>query len=268
MVRAEFPRVVLHANAQNPGYGAAANQAIARCDAPYVLLINSDTLLEPDTLQVLNTYLEQHPRAGIVGPRLCNADHTLQASCYPFPTPLNILLEESTLGRLIRYIPGLRERYVRTSAHTEDRVVPWVLGAVLAIRREAFDAVGGFDESFFMYYEEVDLSYRLSAAGWETHFTPSTTVVHIGGASTSQRRAEMARRLFASAAHFYRRHYTSGQMHQLRVVVAAIMLARIVRETIRLFLPQAADRRQRLREDRQVWWRILGDARRYWHNNG
>src|SRR5262245_26457705 len=85
MVRAHYPWVVLCANKTNLGYGAASNQAIARCTAKHVLLLNSDTLLPVGALQALSTYLDRHPRAAIVGPRLVNSDGTLQASCYPFP---------------------------------------------------------------------------------------------------------------------------------------------------------------------------------------
>jgi GT2 family glycosyltransferase len=191
MVRADYPWVALHANKTNLGYGAAANQAIASCSAEYVLLLNSDTLLQAGALMALSGYLDLHPHAAIVGPHLVEADGTLQASCYPFPTPLNTFLENSTsailLGRLIRrHIPLLRNFYLRTWPHTSARVVPWLKGAALAIRRTAFDAVGGFDESYFMYFEDADLCYRLNAAGWKVHFVPITTVVHIGGASTSR----------------------------------------------------------------------------------
>jgi N-acetylglucosaminyl-diphospho-decaprenol L-rhamnosyltransferase len=103
-----------------------------------------------------------HPHAAIVGPRLVEADGTLQASCYPFPTPLNTFLENSTMaifwGRLIRrHIPLLRNSYLRTWPHNAARVLPWLKGAALAIRRTAFDAVGGFDPSYFMYFEDADL---------------------------------------------------------------------------------------------------------------
>jgi len=162
MVRAEYPWVTLHANQTNPGYGAAANQAIASCTAEYVLLLNSDTLLQAGALMALSSYLDLHPRAAIVGPRLVEPDGILQASCYPFPTPLNTFLENSTsaflLGRLIRcHIPLLRNSYLRTWPHNAARVVPWLKGGALAIRRTAFDAVGGFDESYFMYFEDADL---------------------------------------------------------------------------------------------------------------
>src|SRR3954449_5701176 len=100
MLRAEYPWVRLIINQANRGYGAALNQAVASCAGEYVLLLNSDTCLAPGALAALSDYLDEHPRVALLGPRLHNLDGTLQASCYPFPTPLHLFLEESTLGRL------------------------------------------------------------------------------------------------------------------------------------------------------------------------
>ncbi|TMA96883.1 MAG: glycosyltransferase family 2 protein, partial [Deltaproteobacteria bacterium] len=218
MVKSEYPSVTLHANRKNLGYGAAANQAIASCTAPYVLLLNADTLVESGGLRKLSAYLDQHPRAAIVGPRLVNLDGSPQPSWFPFPsryvchtwtTPprLDALCGKSAFGRLIWHLPSFWHRPVDIRSDTPDRVVPWVLGAALAVRRQAFEAMEGFDESFFMYFEEVDLCYRLACAGWQVHFTPTTTIVHVGGVSTTQRRAAMMLQFFESEAQFYRRHY-------------------------------------------------------------
>jgi GT2 family glycosyltransferase len=257
MVRSKFPWVTLYANSTNPGYGAAANHAIAACRAQYVLLLNSDTRLIPGTLEALTAYLDQHPRAAIVGPRLQNLDGSLQPSCYSFPTPFHVFLEETTLIRLIRVVPGLRNIFQRTWAHHESRVVDWVLGAAIAVRRAAFNTVGGFDESFFLYAEEVDLAYRLRAAGWETHFTPVATVVHIGGVSTQQRRAEMAVQFYRSLSHFYVRHYSPWRLTQLVLIMKTIVLARWLRDTVRQHLTIENQQRTRASENLKAWRDIL-----------
>jgi N-acetylglucosaminyl-diphospho-decaprenol L-rhamnosyltransferase len=260
MIASSYPQVVLHSNKHNPGYGAAANQAIANCETNYVVLLNSDTRLQPGGLRALSVYLDRNPRAAIVGPRLVNLDGTLQRSCFPFPTPLNAFLHESALSDMVRRIPVLREHYLHTWSHMRPRVVPWVLGAALAIRREAFEAVGGFDESFFMYSEEVDLCYRLRAADWQVHFAPITSVVHVGGASTDRHRADMAVQLYASMSQFYRHHYSRWQMQQLRLVKTYIMLRNIVRDTARLYQVRGPCERSRLVEDLKIWKRVLLEA--------
>lgn len=257
MVASEFPGVVLRVNAANGGYGAAANHGVAACSSPHILLLNADTALTPGTLHALRTHLADHPRAGVVGPRLCNPDGTLQASCFHFPTPLHVFLEVNNAGAVLRHMPFIRGRYLRTWRHDQPRVVPWVMGAALGIRRAAFDTVGGFDESYFMYSEEIDLCYRLRDAGWETHFVPAATVVHLGGASTAQDRTRMAVRALESTADFYRRHYSRRRLRELRLIFGTAMLAKLARDLCRWWVVRERPRRERIAEDIRVWRRVL-----------
>lgn len=271
MVQADYPWAVLYANKTNLGYGAAANQAIARCTAKHVLLLNSDTLLPVGALQALSTYLDRHPRAAIVGPRLVNSDGTLQASCYPFPGPLDTFLENSTcaifIGRLIRrYVPGIRRLYLRTWPHDYPRIVPWVKGAALAIRREAFNAVGGFDESYFMYFEDADLCCRLRKVGWEVHFAPVTTVVHVGSASTAHYRADMAAQLLHSTDQFYQRHSSRLSIAFMSVIVKSLMLSKWVGGTLRLAFTRDPMRCNAINESIAASKRVLfGNRQRHRH---
>jgi GT2 family glycosyltransferase len=257
MVRRQHPHVILRANRQNVGYGAAVNQGIRSCSAEHVLVLNSDTRVLPGTLAALGAYLDQHPRVAVVGPRLITPEGRLQPSCYAFPTLLPTLLQESTIGQLLRYAPWLREVYPPTASHTRPRRVAWVEGAAMAIRRAAFDAVGGFDPSFFMYYEEVDLCYRLATAGWEVHFAPVGTVVHVGGASTRRHRSDMAVQALASQLWFYQRHYSRPRMVALVVLIQGVVLARWLLAPIRIRLTHDANRRSQLREDAMAWRRVL-----------
>jgi GT2 family glycosyltransferase len=135
--------------------------------------------------------------------------------------------------------------------------VPWVQGAALAIRRKAFQAVDGFDETFFMYFEETDLCSRLGAAGWEVHFAPVTTIVHAGGASTRQLRTDMAMQLFASLRQFYQRHYTRKHLAALVVIVQGIMLVRWIVDSVRLRVTRDAGARAAIAENVVAWQRVL-----------
>jgi GT2 family glycosyltransferase len=261
MVQAEFPTVTLIANAHNPGYGTAVNQAFAGSAATYVLLLNSDVIVQPGALAILQRHLDRHPLAGVVGPRLVNLDGSLQPSCFHFQTPLYILLEQISLGRLLRFIPFLRDRYLPAWCYDRPRVVPWMLGAAMAIRTTAFDTVGGFDEAFFMYSEEVDFCYRLRAAGWETHFTPAATIVHIGGASTVQRRVDMAVHAFKSTLAFYRRHYSRWQLAQTKLIFTVATLAKMMRDLVILRWAHEDQRRAGLTENIRIWLHILSELR-------
>ena len=241
MVQREYPAVTLVLSPENPGYGAGANRAISRCTAGFVLLLNSDTELQPGALAALAEYLSLHDRVGMIGPRLLNPDRTLQESCFAFPRPLRPL----TRARLYSF------------PHDRPRRVPWVIGAALAIRRSAFDAVGGFDETFSMYYEEVDLAYRLARAGWETHFTPSAEVIHLVGASTAQRRVAMLLQTRLSALEFFRRHHAGVPLAAGLTLEYALIAARLGRDGVRLALARSAEQRGRLKEDLSVWWQLL-----------
>jgi N-acetylglucosaminyl-diphospho-decaprenol L-rhamnosyltransferase len=240
MVCADYPHITLMVLPENKGYGGAANQALLTANTPYALLLNSDTLLHPKTIPALIDYMDAHPRVAIVGPRLLNANGTLQPSCYPFPTPWFTFLEESALWQIPRWLPFLKERSWRTWSHNRAQPVPWVLGAVLAIRCDALQQVKGFDPAFFMYFEEVDLCYRLTLAGWQIHFAPVTEVVHIGGVSTSAYRLPMFRALYQSMVRYYRTHYPPQQLHLLRPVMMLILGLRFVRDFI-LRNPQNMD---------------------------
>jgi GT2 family glycosyltransferase len=246
LVASRFPQATLLVNERNRGYGAAANQAFGACTAPAMLLLNSDTVLAPDALSELGRYLAAHPSAGVVGPRLANLDGSLQPSTFPFPSVGDLLVGDTGLHRLVRRLPGLRGRFLRTWAHDVPRAVPWLRGAALAIRRNAFEAAGGFDEDFFMYWEEVDLCRRLAEAGFQTHYAPVTTVLHAGAASTSKRATVMRREWLVGFRRYLRRHESRLTAGALLRLLRLFVGLRAARDAARLRLSGDAERRRRL----------------------
>lgn len=263
MVRTEFPAVQLIAMQRNLGYGGGANAGIAACTAPTVLLLNSDTVVAPDSLSVLARYLAAHPRVGVVGPRLVNTDGSLQRSAYPYPSVMDTILGETGLHIVLRRVPLLRDGVLRSWSHTRARRVPWVLGAALAIRRDAFAEVGGFDGSYFMYGEEVDFCHRLARIGFETHFAPVTTVVHLGGASTAGHWEAMRRELLVSRRRYLLRNDSRRAAARVLGVMRMIAAIRLFRDAV--LLPVAADpaRRRALRRSARSW-RALLTERQLW----
>jgi GT2 family glycosyltransferase len=249
MVMQDFPSVQLIRSA-NAGYGAAANLAIASCSSKYILLLNCDTTLHAGALEALCDHLDQHPQAAVVGPKLVNPDGTHQPSCFAFPTPLQTLLRETSLSQY--GINGLSNALSNFA-----QAVPWVLGAALAIRRSAFDSVGGFDRSFFMYFEEVDLCYRLDRSGWQTHFAPEATVTHLGGGSTRQQRPAMVLELYKSLCHFYQLHYSQLQSFQLKLVLTYLMVRNMIKETLKRVQSLYHHQDSPATEDLLVWRTIL-----------
>lgn len=180
LVRQCFPQVTVIESSVNLGFAAANNLALRILSTPYALLLNSDTVVSPGTVQGLLDCMERHLRAGAVGCRLLNTDGSLQRSCWRFPTPLRALGEalgvNQTLGKYANY--GEWD-------YLSERPVDFVIGACLLLRKSALDRIGIFDERYFMYAEEQDLCRRFAPAGWETWFTPTCNVIHYGGASSS-----------------------------------------------------------------------------------
>jgi N-acetylglucosaminyl-diphospho-decaprenol L-rhamnosyltransferase len=253
MVRLEYPQVALCANSTNRGYAAAANQALASCRSGYVLLLNSDTMLSPGTIQTLASYMDRHPEAAVVGPMLRRPNGSAEPSCFPLPGTLAWLLENEPFVWLLRCLPIGRSRFLCLSPPTVPRVVPWVKGAAVLLRRTAFEAVGGFDEAYFMYFEEVDLCLRLRTAKAQVHFTPAATVLHVGAVSTSQRRREMRIEHFRSAVRFYRRHYSRRWSYFWVSVMRVKMLMRLARDSARLLVETDEHTRAVLSEEIAAW---------------
>jgi hypothetical protein len=204
MVRERFPQVQLIANAENTGFAFANNQAAHRSRAEYLLLLNSDARLQPGAVQALLAAAAPQPRVGAVGAQLRNVDDTFQASHAAFPTLASEFLTLSGLGRVLhgQWYPSYGPDEQRGA-----RAVEWVSGACLLVRRAAFEAVGGFDEGYFVYAEEMDLCYRLRRAGWEVRYQPAARVVHVGGATSRRDWARFERHLYQGRVRFFRKHY-------------------------------------------------------------
>lgn len=249
MIEELFPAVRL-LRAPNDGYGAGANRAFAAVTAEIVLLLNSDTRLAGGVAGALADYLDAHPRAAVAGPRLLNPDGSLQPSCHHMPTPLQVLLYEGGLPRVLSFLRIRSRRYLPGWSHDRPRRVPWVLGAAFAVRSQAVAEVGGFDPDFFLYWEEVDLCRRLADRGWEVHFTPVADVIHFGGASIAPRGAAGVTFFVNSLIIFYRKHYGPARRVGLRLTLSAVLVGRLALGALQLRLhgdPAAADRVHRAR---------------------
>jgi N-acetylglucosaminyl-diphospho-decaprenol L-rhamnosyltransferase len=234
MVRTRFPGVDLLAHDDNPGYGAGVNRGMAAVTAPWVLVLNSDTEVVPGCLAALARHVASEPDAAVLGPRLLDPDGSLQRSCYPEPTVAQLLLQDLGLLPTVGRVPRLRDRHPHTASHDRVRSTDWLLGAALCIRRDRWAALGGFDEDYRMYFEEVDFCRRVRAAGDDVQLVPEASVVHVGGASTTAYRDALARRYFASRARYHRRHLGSRSHALLRVETGFIAGAQWLRERIRI----------------------------------
>lgn len=226
MVEQEFPEARLVRQKPNLGFAGGNNVAYRQSSGRYFLLLNSDTVVHPGWLTPLVEYADAHPRAGLIGPKLLNPDGTLQYSCRRFPS----------LGAgLFRHTPleifSPRNRFVgdylmKDWAHDAPRQVDWLSGACLLARREMIEEIGGLDEGYFMYFEDVDWSRRAHDAGWEVHYIPEPVVLHEVGKSSDRRPKRMIVMHHQSAYRYFRRHSALGRSPVGRGLLAAGLAAR------------------------------------------
>jgi N-acetylglucosaminyl-diphospho-decaprenol L-rhamnosyltransferase len=173
------------ANERPVGFAANANRGIAATAAPFIVVCNPDTQAAPDAVAVLRAFAERHPRAGIVGPQLTHPDGTLNPSRRRFPTIGGTLVRRTPLRRVLGGTQ--RAHYGLDGPPGEPVQADWLLGAFLLLRREMLDELGGFDEGFRLYGEDIDLAYRAAKAGWERWYVPQAKVQHAHQAVTDRR---------------------------------------------------------------------------------
>jgi hypothetical protein len=237
MVRRQFPPVRLLANDHNRGFAAANNQGMALGRGRYLLLLNSDAFLTPDSLQTAVRFMEEHPDVGVCGVKLLNLDGTFQGSYADFPTLKSEFLIATGLGgRLVSpYYPAPRP-WPGEKAHEVD----WIGGAFMLLRCEVFEQVGGMDEIYWMYSEETDWCYRVKQAGWKIYYLPQVAIAHVRGASTCQRRSEMEAQLYRSKVRFFTKNYGPVSGKKLRILFWLVFLLRELASRFMLLIPPSA----------------------------
>jgi len=223
------PAVTLVANAANVGFGRAVNQALARARAPFVLVMNPDCRLRPGAVAALEAELRQHPWCALAGPRILNPDGSVQGSARGDPDMLTGLFGRSAALR--RLLPGLpvSKRNVLDEATREGSpsvVVDWLSGACVLARREALAAIGGFDERYFLYWEDADLCRRLRAAGAHVRYVPSAVAVHRVGHSSRTARVSSLRAFHESAYVYYATHVAPGALNPKRPLARVLLAVR------------------------------------------
>jgi N-acetylglucosaminyl-diphospho-decaprenol L-rhamnosyltransferase len=222
-VAASDPNVVVLPTGGNLGFGAAANRGVAACPGDYVLVLNPDTLVEPGTVKVLADALDRDPALALVGPRIENVDGSLYPSARTFPS-LADAMGHAFLG-LVNPSNRFTRRYRMLDwDHAVPRDVDWVAGTCMLLRRSAFEAVGGFDERYFMYVEDVDLCWRLWRTGWRVAYEPAGRVVHTIGLSSEQTPYRMIAEHHRSLLRFSATTLTGPRRALLPVVAAGLAL--------------------------------------------
>lgn len=222
MVRNKFPGVNLIENKTNVGFSTANNQAIGIAQGEYVLILNPDTLIQEDTLTVLKKYLDEHQDVGAVGCKLLNPDGSFQiASRRSFPTPWVAFCRIVGLSRLFpksRLFGQYNVTYLDPDSEAEVDVLS---GSLMMLRKSVLDLVGYFDEEYFMYGEDIDLSYRIKKAGWKIIYNPSTKAIHYKGESSKKSEFSIIARFYSTMLIFVRKHFEGRYSFLLRILLTA-----------------------------------------------
>lgn len=238
MIRSEFPEVVLVVSEHNLGFARAVNLAAERAVGRFLLLLNPDTVVHDGSIDALVRYAERHPEGGLYGGRTLRPDGEVDpSSCWGRPTPWSLLCFGLGLSTLFRRSRILDPESLGRWQRDDERAVGVVTGCLLLVRRTLWDDLGGLDPRFFMYGEDVDLSLRAAAAGYEPCITSEATITHVVGASSSVRSSKVVMVLTGKAT-LVRKHWTGWRqrfglaMLQLGVGLRAL-IAVVVTTTTR-----------------------------------
>lgn len=218
------PGVTLLRTGGNLGYGRAANLALPQVPGDWVVVANPDLRWEPGALDTLLDATGRWPGAGVLGPEILTPDGELYPSARELPS-LGRGIGHALCGWWWPSNPWTAA-YRRERGEPVERVAGWLSGSCMLVRREAFDAVGGFDPAYFMYFEDLDLCERIGRAGWQNVYVPTAVVVHEGAASTRSNPAEMADAHHDSAWRYLSRRYTGLRWAPVRLVLRAGLTAR------------------------------------------
>lgn len=223
MIKKEFPNVTLIANSQNRGFAAANNQGLKRARGRYLLLLNSDTQVPLGGIEEVTRFMDEHPDIGVCGVKLMLPNGTMDpASHRGFPTPWAALTYFLGLEKTHSQIFGQYHQLYKN--FNEPHEIDSPSGAFYFVRREVYETVGGLDEDYFMYGEDLDWSYRIKQKGWKIYFYPRVTVLHhkkqSGRASTDPALRKQTQQYFYDTMRlFYKKHYS----HRYSPLVTALV---------------------------------------------
>lgn len=219
MVRNQFPEVKLIANKDNPGFSIANNQAIHQSKGKYVLLLNPDTVIEEQTLTKCFNFMESHPDAGGLGVRMIDGTGKfLPESKRGFPTPFVAFAKSFGLSKLFPKSKTFNHYHLGYLDEYETHEVEVLAGAFMFLRKSVLDEIGLLDEAFFMYGEDIDLSYRIIKGGYKNYYLPETTILHYKGESTKKGSLNYVKAFYNAMIIFAKKHF-EGHKAQLFILI-------------------------------------------------
>lgn len=261
MVEERFPEVVLIRSAENLGFARANNLAFERATGSILALVNSDVIVHSGCLEALATFLINHDKVALVGPRVLGGDGKLQRTCRCLPSVWNCICRMLALDRIFPHWSIFSSYEMRYFGHDRIAQVQVLSGCFCVARRQAVDDVGGLDERFFFYAEDFDWCKRFADAGWKVMFVPAATATHFGGASTSNAPLRFSIEILRANLNYWEKHYgTSGRRTYRVLALVHCGLRLIARGLERLVgLGRSVESRHKLQENIVcVQWLVTG----------
>ncbi len=238
----EFPGVMLIANSENVGFARANNQGMEVASGRYVLLLNSDTVVRKDTLETMISFMDNRPDLGASGCKVILPDGSLDKACKRgFPTPSASFYYAFGFSKLFPDKPRFNGYQLGYLDPDQDYPVDCLVGAFMLLRRKTIDQVGGLDEDFFMYGEDLDWCFRIKEAGWGIYYYPQTSIVHLKGGSARRRPFKIVYEFHRAMILFHRKHYSKRYNSMINGAVYAGVGVKFLLSLVRnaLIRPQA-----------------------------
>lgn len=233
MVKEKFPQVKLIANKDNPGFSKANNQAISIAKGEYVLILNPDTVLEENTLSECIRFMENHEDCGAIGVKMIDgAGNYLEESKRGLPTPWVSFCKITGLNILFPKSKVFNQYYMGYLSNSEVQQVDILSGAFMFMRKKVLDKIGYFDEAFFMYGEDVDLSYRVILGGYKNYYLPTTSIIHYKGESTKKSSINYVKTFHNAMIIFANKHFAPGRNNFFTLLIKSGVVVKAVQSVV------------------------------------
>ncbi|MFC5446842.1 glycosyltransferase family 2 protein [Paenibacillus aestuarii] len=221
-VAEQYPQVTRIANEHNVGFSRANNQGMRIANGRYVLLLNSDTVVQIDTLEKMLKFMDEHPAVGASGCKIELPDGSLDKACKRgFPTPSASFYYAFGFSKLFPDTPRFNQYQLGHLDPDQQYPIDCLVGAFMLVRREAIEQVGMLDEEFFMYGEDIDWCYRIKQAGWVNYYYPLTKIIHYKGASSRRKPFKIIYEFHRAMILFHNKHYRQKYTWPINLIVYA-----------------------------------------------
>ncbi len=253
MIRQNYPEALALPQRENIGFTRGNNIGLRQARGDFLLLLNPDTEVSPGALGIMLDFMQRHPRVGIVGPHTLNSDGSHQSTRRRFPTLMTGVFESTWLAAIA---PASVERDYRMLDSADDAILEadWAQGSALMLRRQVVDDIGGLDEGFTMYWEELDYCRRAKSAGWQVFYHGGARITHHGGKSSEQIGAFKQIHFQTSKLRYFLKHHGYPQYLILRVILLLQFSWQLCLECLK----GALGHKRELRAERvRVYWQVL-----------